>query len=204
MKYCRGLMSLFPRASFGRRPSYYYTTRWAGMRDRIAWESRHRILRYSWGLGPLRTAGLRAAGGRQVLRWWLERRPKEGPDGKSRPPRPKQLAAPDSHTGSHVADRDPLGFAICRTISAGLDPLSIESFTEGISQPGWRATRLSLHHLTISSRYHEQIHTAQSQTRPTTENYSRGVGGSAVLRCINSARGLIKNSPLHTLNLCRA
>ena len=92
---------------------------------------------------------MRAADGRQVLGRWLKRRPKEGPDGKGRPPRPKQLAAPDSHTGSHEADRDPLGFAICRTISAGLDPLSIESFTVGISQPGWRATRLSLHHLTM-------------------------------------------------------
>lgn len=107
-------------------------------------------LRASWGLVPLRTAGLRAAGGRQVPRGWLERRPKEGPAGKGRPPRPKQLAAPDSHTGSHEADRVPLGFAICRTISAGLDPLSIESFTVGISQPGRRATRLSLHQLTAS------------------------------------------------------
>lgn len=97
--------------------------------------------RTSWGLVPLRTAGLRAAGGRQVHGRWLDRRPKEGPDGKGRPPRPKQLAAPDSHTGSHEADRDPLGFAICRTISAGLDPLSIESFTVGISQFGWRAAR---------------------------------------------------------------
>lgn len=128
--------------------------------DRVDWDARLDCLetstsnprvevRTSWGLVPLRTAGLRAAGGRQVLGRWLERRPKEGPGGKGRPPRPKQLAAPDSHTGSHEADRDPLGFAICRTISAGLDPLSIESFTVGISQPGWRATRLSLHHLTI-------------------------------------------------------
>jgi hypothetical protein len=52
--------------------------------------------------------------------------------GKGRPPRPKQLAAPDSHTGSHEPDRDPLDLAICRTISAGLDLLSVESFTVGI------------------------------------------------------------------------
>lgn len=63
--------------------------------------------------------------------------PKRTLMGKGRPPRPKQLAAPDSHTGSHEEDRDPLDFAICRTISAGLDPLSVESFTMGISQPGW-------------------------------------------------------------------
>lgn len=140
-RYYHGLRSLVPRANFW-QAAKVMVAELLLQHNRVDWDARLPCLgtsttnpqvevRTSWGLVPSRTAGLRAAGGRQVLGQWLERRPKEGPDGKGRPPRPKQLAAPDSHTGSHEADRVPLGFAICRTISAGLDPLSIESFTGG-------------------------------------------------------------------------